>query len=299
LHYFQFSDEVHRYQNFVKNNIKSLGNYIIITEQLCIKNIKDTKYIDKSLTDMLLLDLNSKRLVIAELKNEVARDSIVGQFIKYYDLLHRITDELKELLFKKQSEIPFDIEEINCNPKILLVVPDFREHILSSISYVKNIDIDVVKFNAIQHVNYFEIIKEVYDSQNVFMEDRQIEITNKISKAWNLDEYLNEGYESKKIELLKQFIRYFYSLTIDKKHEVFFSEKKITFLLDKKVWGTIFLTKKIFDNYLDLSIKLPKDYPIPIIELQYSSEIYSYKLLDRTIKIKFSQIPTNLLKKML
>lgn len=295
--YFKFDDEVHDYQNFVKRNINVLGNFILLSEQLYIKNIQNNK---KSFIDMLALDLNTKRLVILELKNTTAQDGIIGQSIRYYDFISNSSDVLKELLFKKQDEINFDIDQINYNPKVLLIVPDFNEQVLRSLLYVHNIEIDVIKFNAIQKSNYFEIVKEVYEPQECY-EELDYEINGQAAKEWNYDEYLNCGHETTKILLLKHFINFIKNLCLEKnkKFNIYFYENKITIMVDKKVWGHIAMKRKLFDNSLELSINLSKGQIVDYCSLRYNGHIQKFKLLDRSLKIQFNIIPTTLLDNLL
>jgi hypothetical protein len=131
---FKFNDEVHDYQRFVRENIKILGEMLLITEQLYIQNN------GTCIIDILLLNIISKRLVVLELKNVLTTDKGIWQPVKYYDYLSRAEDSLKQLLIQKQKEIDFNIDEIDFNPEIIMVVPEFDKQLLRSLSYFDGID---------------------------------------------------------------------------------------------------------------------------------------------------------------
>lgn len=296
--FFQFDDEIHAYQNFVKQNINILGNIVLISEQLYIKNIKTNK---TSFIDMLALDLKEKRLIILELKNTIARDGIIGQSIKYYDFILNSSDLLKELLFNQQNEINISLEEINYYPKVLLIVPDFEEQVLRSLLYIKDIDIEVIKFNAIQKDNYFEIIKEVYEPQECYDELEFKIDTNKKFQIWDINKYLLFGFDEAKIKLLKQFLNFMSNLCFfkNKKINYYFYENKITIIIDKKIWAYIIMKRQLFDNLLELNINLAENQFIDYCGLRYSGQILNYKILNKGLKIRFSQIPTDFIDNLL
>lgn len=287
MQYFKFDDEIHSYQSFVRNNIKIIGNLIIISEQTFIKNT------EKNFIDILAIDLSDKRLVIIELKNNIANNSIIGQSIKYYDnILRSNKQDLMDLI--KQSKINIDINEIDFNPKILLIVPDFSKQLLRYLSYITNIDISLIKLNAIQKNNYFEIVKENYESDINLYNDEPIEIKGKISLNWNFNTYLDYGINQSKVNLSKYLINYIDNILKqkNKKFEKYFYKNKITLMIDNKVWGHIIMNIKN-DNILELSILNIKN--IDITKLPFEGGILKYKILSNSIKITFSQVPINFL----
>lgn len=288
---FKFDDEVHAYQRFVRNNLESSENFIIVSEQLYIKDL------ERSFIDILAIDLLNKRVVIVELKNTTAKDDIVGQTIKYYDFLRRCKEDLLELIKIKQDKFNFDIEEINLDPKILLIVPEFDKQLIRIFSYVSNLDIKIVKYNAIQKEGYYELIKEIYTPDIKFREEQVVELNKKVSSNWGLDEYLKDGYEEEKINLVKNLIIHIENKCFfkNKKFDVFYYNKKITLTIDGRVWGNILLKKKMFDNSLELSINLKKEQEIDMISLRYNVEILKYTVSNKVVKIKFIQVPKNFL----
>ena len=68
---FRFNDEVHEYQRFIRENIKIFGDMLLITEQLYIQGN------NTCIIDILLLNNNSKRLVVLELKNILSNDKMI------------------------------------------------------------------------------------------------------------------------------------------------------------------------------------------------------------------------------
>jgi hypothetical protein len=184
---FKFSDEVHDYQRFVRENIKFLGDMLLIAEQLCIENR------DVCILDILLLNTTTKRLAVVELKNVRTQDKMIWQPIRYYDYMRRAEDSLRQLLLLKQNEINFSIDEIDFNPEVLLVVPELNQQLLRSLSYVEDIDIKVVKLNLLIDGDKSEIVKEVYTPTGIYHKEDLAVVKTKVSKIWNFDEYAKEG----------------------------------------------------------------------------------------------------------
>lgn len=292
---FKFDDEVHSYQRFVRENIKNLGQLTIISEQLLIKDV------EKGFIDVLALDMLSKRIVVLELKNSSAGDDIVGQSIKYFDFLVRAKDDLLNLLAKMKNQIDFPIEDIDLNPKIMLIVPEFSTQLLRSLSYVNGIEIEVVKFNGIQHDNHYEIIKEVYVPNQDYREDAVVEIDGELTKSWNFNEYSKLGVDKEKLNLARQFI-HFADMTISeqgKKLDVFFYKDKITLMTGKKVIGNVKISRKWFDSSIDISLAINKDKPVNVPDLMYNGNIIKYDIGTRNVKIKCCQLPKEVLSKIL
>lgn len=184
---FRFNDEVHEYQRFIRENIKIFGDMLLITEQLYIQGN------NTCIIDILLLNNNSKRLVVLELKNILSNDKMIWQPIRYYDYLRRTEDSLKQLLVLKKNEINFNIDEIDFNPEVILVVPEFDKQLLRSLSYINDIDLKIVKLNLLISNNKFEIVKEIYNLSGIYFKEDLVTVKEKVSKVWNFAEYLKEG----------------------------------------------------------------------------------------------------------
>lgn len=291
MQYFKFDDEVHAYQTFVRNNISALGDLLIITEQLQIE------YQGKHFIDILALDLIEKRLVILELKNKTAKTN-VEQPIRYYDLLIRAEDQLRNMLLLKKSQIPFDIDEINYNPRVLLIVPDYTKQLLRSLSYIRDIDVEVVKFNAIQKTGYFEIIKESHLPGDEIDFNEQVNITEKVTKTWNLNQYIEDGINQRKIDLVKQLINYMKNqlLLENKMLDIYYYENKITLMIDKKLWGHCNIRVKPLSPDLSVNIN-NKELNLHSGDLMYDGDIIDYKILTNNVKINFYQVPVKFLQK--
>ncbi|MFW6007974.1 MAG: hypothetical protein ACOCP8_01805 [archaeon] len=290
--FFKFGDEIHYYQKFVCNNIKFLGNLIIISEQLIFKHTND-----KIIIDILALDLTKKQLVIIELKNIKVKEPVIGQIIKYYDHIIRAEDELKDLLKLKKDKINFDINDINLNPLIMIVVPDFKKSLIRSLSYIdQKINIELIKLNAIQRIGYYEAIKEkqqVSRNQTIHKKDL-VSVNKKISKQWSFEEYLKEGVDEGKVQLAKQFIEYFNSLKLGE-IQPFFHEKKITLMDGKDSIVNIFIKKNMFDDSLDVSIQKGGNFHYD--DLNFDPYILGFNVKSRVLHIKFNKVPTNFLRK--
>lgn len=288
--HFKFNDEIHYYQKFVKNNIKSLGNFLIISEQLYLKNTDD-----KCIIDILTIDLNKKQLIIIELKNINTSEPIIGQIIKYYDNIIRAEDDLKELILMKKNDIPYDIEDINLKPKIMIIVPDFKKNLLRSLSYIDpDINIELIKFNVIQKNNYYEVIKEKYKipETKIYHKKDVVKINKNISKKWTYNQYIKEGVNKDKIKIAKKLINYLNRL-YDNKIETFFYDKKITLMIGKKTLSHVFIKKNIFDNMLDISIKKSKNFTYN--NLYYDPNIFKYKIKKNVVHLKFNMVPKKFL----
>lgn len=292
---FKFNDEVHAYQKFVRENIKKLGNLTIISEQLLIKDI------DKGFIDVLALDVSNKQIVVLELKNSSAGDDIVGQSIKYYDFLKRAEVDLLDLLAKMKSQFDFNIDEINLTPRIMLIVPDFSQQLLRSLSYVKGIEIDVIKFNAMQKQGYYEITKEVYVPNKEYREDSTVKIDGELTQTWNFEEYAKIGVDSEKIKLAQQFVTLADGICKSRgnKLDVYFYKDKITLMTGKKVVAHAKIQRKWFDNSLDISVSIKKDKKVNVANLMYNGSILKFDVNERNVKLKCSHLPTDILKDIL
>lgn len=291
--HFKFVDEIHGYQKFVRDNIKMLGNLIIITEQLYMKNT------NKNFVDILALDLNDNRLVILELKNINTDDKILAQPIRYYDLLIRAQEDLTILLYKANKTINFDIENVNYEPKIMIVVPNFDLQLLRSFSYVNNLDIEIVKFNLLQKNGYFEIIKEKFVPDLSYQNDTKTKLNTEISKQWNLNEYEKIGINKSKILLIKQTIDYLQSLFNQKneKLNIYYYKNKISLMIGKQVWGHILINKQT-EPGLEINIKINSKKIFNYNLLYYEPYITKYKTSESSVKICYNTLPTKFISKM-
>lgn len=286
---FRFNNEVHEYQRFVRENINVFGNMLLITEQLFLQNE------ELCIIDILLLNKTTKRLVVLELKNVHTTDKVIWQPIKYYDHLRRAEDSLKKLLIHKQKEINFSIDEIDFNPEIILVVPDFNQQLLRSLSYVNDVDLKVIKLNLIINENKSEVVKELYSPSSVYFKEDLVTVKEKISKVWNFSEYLKEGVDSRKIIIAKDYINFLNRLFKDKKVDMFFYDKYISITINGKVWGHIYIKKQLQQSYLHINFKY-KGKANPI-DFQFTPHIVNYKISSQTIDLCFREVPQKLIEK--
>lgn len=286
---FRFNDEVHEYQRFVRENIDTFGDMLLITEQLFIQNE------DLCIIDILLLNKTTKRLVVLELKNVHTTDKVIWQPIKYYDYLRRAEDSLKQLLIHKQKEITFSINEIDFNPEVILVVPEFNQQLLRSLSYISDVDLKVIKLNLMINENKSEVIKEIYSPSSVYFKEDLVTVKEKVSKIWSFSEYLKEGVDSRKIIIAKDYINFLNGFFKDKKVDVFFYDKYISITINGKVWGHIYIKKQLQQSYLHVNFKYKvKANPI---DFQFTPHIVNYKISSQTIDLCFYQVPQKLIEK--
>ena len=229
--------------------------------------------------------------MILELKNVLTDDKMIWQPIRYYDFLRRGEDELKKLLVRK---IEFNINEVDFNPKIFIIIPDYEPQLLRSLSYFEeNIDFKVIKFNLT--LNY-EIIKEEFKLSSIFGKEDLVVIGEKISKNWNFEEYINEGVDNWKVELAKQLVNYIKNKYQDV--DIYFYDKRITVIVNKKILVYIYIKKKIYSSNLEINFRLSSKKPNNI-ELSLTENILTYKLKDNTLSISFLQLPIKFLDKYL
>lgn len=293
---YRFFDEVHDFQRFVRENIKLIGNYIIISEQLYVKNN------ETGIIDMLVIDNDDRRLTVVELKNEVTTDKNVWQPLRYYDLLRRGEDDLKELLLNASHKISYDINQINLNPKLVLVVPKCNYQLLRTLSYFEDIDSKVVELTRYSSNLGIQITKQVYYPTSVFHKDDLVSINQKISKIWNFNEYINHGINSEKINLAKRMIEQIKNLFLNKGYQfdTFFNETKITITKNGKVWSHIFIKQKPLDYKLVMSFKIPKDTVVNQSDFMYNPSIEKFDIKKGSIKITLNNcIPSQLIEKYL
>jgi len=288
---FRFNDEVHDYQRFVRENIKSLGDMLLITEQLCIQNR------DICIIDILLLNTVSKRLAVLELKNVLISDKMMWQPIRYYDYLSRAEDALKQLLMRKRHEFNFEIDEIDFNPEVILVVPEFNPQLLRSLAYVDGVDLKVVKLNLFIKDDMSEILKEEYIPSSIYHREDLVTVKEKISKIWSFEEYLKEGVDSKKISLAQRYVSLLTNIFTqqNKKLDMFFYEKYISLTVNGKVFGHIYIKKKLYQSHLCVSFKTNQR--INPIDFQFAPHIIDYKVSTKKIELCFNEIPLDLIRR--
>ena len=157
MHKANFFDEVHDFQRFIIKNIYLLGRYTILSQQLSLHSNEN------GIIDILALDLDENRITIIELKNEKMLDKGLWQPLRYYDLLRRGEDSLRELLFN--CRLGISINEIDLNPKVLLVVPKCNEQLLRSISYFEEIDLKLIELKRTFNGSFFDIRKKYFIHQ--------------------------------------------------------------------------------------------------------------------------------------
>lgn len=270
--YFKFNNETHFYQNFIKNNLDILGDLIIIKEQLNINN--------KFFIDMLVYDKINKKLIIMELKNNYTKFKVIGQVITYYDLLKKSNIENIMEEFLKINNIDISTCDIDFNPAIYIIVPDFNNQLLQDLNYLNIDNIRIFKINAKQNKGYFEIIKEEYKPQKI---KENIELKNDFNKDYNIDSYFLSKNKKFLIISLLNFLKSKYNC------KFFFLKNKISIFYGKRILLYILIDKKynltITFNYNEDVYK----------NLVYLKEVINYKLLNNKIKIEVNSIPQQII----
>lgn len=287
-----FFDEVHDFQRFVRENIKLIGDYFIISEQLTLSNN------ETGILDMLVLDKQQKRLVILELKNELTTDKNIWQPIRYYDLLRRGEDNLKELLINSNYKECL-IDEIDLNPELVLVVPKCNDQLLRALSYFNDIDSKVVEINRSLINNMQSINKQTFYPTTIFHKEDVVKVHNKVSKQWNLNEYLNHGISKDKVHLASTLINQLRQIFTNKGYsfDVFFAETKITITKNGKVWGHLLIKQRPLDYKLTISLKVNID-KIQKEDFYYNSSVDSFDIKKAVLRITLiSNLNFNLLEK--
>lgn len=286
---YKFFDEVHDFQRFVRQNIRLLGNYLIISEQLYVKNN------ETGIIDILAVDKSSKKLVIIELKNEITTDKNVWQPLRYYDLLRRGEDSFKELLVNFSSTFDYDIKQIDLNPKLVLVVPQCNEQLLRTLSYFEDIDSEVIELSRISNGNSVEIKKQTYLPKSIFHKDDLVTIQNKVTQSWDFNKYVTYGINKDKVNLAKTFSNQVKHIFESKGYEFdsFFTDTKVTITKDGKVWGHLFIKQKQLDYRLTVSFKISKDVTINSIDFTYNPSIESFNEQKSSIKLVLSNSLTS------
>jgi len=270
--YFKFNDEVHFYQTFIRNNLYILGNLIIIKEQLNINN--------KFFIDILAYDKNLKRIVILELKNIYTKSKVIGQVITYYDLLKKSNIEDIVEQFLNKNNINVSMCDVDCNPLVYIVVPDFDEQIIQNLNYVNIDNIKIFKVNAKQNKKCFEIIKEEYVPRDM---EKNIQLKNEFNNERSLDTYF---LSIDKKRLIKTILNY---LSSKYNCKYFFLKNKISIFYNKKVLLYILIDKNVNLNLLiNYNENIYRNMP-------YNNEIIKYKMLSKTIKLEVNSVPIKLI----
>lgn len=273
--YYKFDDEVHYYQTFIKSNIDILGNLVIIKEQFNINN--------KFFIDILAYDLNINKIIIIELKNKKKDNKLINQIITYYDLLKNANiEELVKKFFITNENI---ISKLDSNPIIYIIMPDFDDQLIQNLNYINIDDIKLIKLNAIQNKNNFEIIKEEYIPQNI---KKEINIlNNEIKNNYNLDYYVLNNNKRKLIKQIINYMKYRYNC-----NEFYFKDK-ISIYLRKKM-----ILQILINNKLNLEILIKNEDEIRK-NLLYNCEVIDYKVLNNNIKIQINKIPVSIISQIL
>lgn len=290
---FRFFDEVHDFQRYVRENLRFFGRYELISEQLMIKN-NLTGFID-----MLVLDLDDNRLTILELKNVNTSDKDSWQPIRYYDLLNRGQDSLRELIINNQHSLSVRIEDIDFDPKVVLIVPECDEQLLRTLSYFENIDSKVVEVCVEIKNGFTQVNKKTHYPKSIFHKKDLVKVTNKINSDWSFEEY-KKSINSEKLSLANQTLNQMKQIFANKQYnfDVFYSKTKITVTKDNKVWANLFISQRPLDYKLSLSFK--SDKPINRSDFSFSTSVEKFEEQKNGIKLEISsKLNDNILNKYL
>lgn len=293
---FNFFDEVHDFQRFIRENIYLIGNYTIISEQLTMRNN------ETGIVDMLAVDNIDNKLTIIELKNELTTDKNVWQPIRYYDLIKRGEDSIKELLFKASSKLRCDVDSIDINPKVILVVPRCNDQLLRTLSYFEDIDSKVIEITRYKNNNIIETKKQTFYPRNIVHKEDLVDVVQKVTPEWNFEEYSKRGISKLKLDLALRMMLQIKTIFESKsfKYDVFFTETKITIMKNEKVWGYLFIKQKPLDHNLTISFKVSKYMKVDKYDFSYNYSIESVDAKESTIKLLINNvIPSNLIEKYL
>lgn len=290
---FNFFDEVHDFQRYVRENLRFFGKYQLISEQLMVTNNL------KGFIDMLVLDLDDNRLTILELKNVSTSDKDSWQPIRYYDLLNRGQDSLRELIVNNQHNLSVKVDDIDFDPKVVLIVPEYDEQLLRTLSYFENIDSKVIEVNVEIKNGFTQYNKKVHYPKSIFHKEDLVKVTNKINFDWSFDEY-RKSINSDKLSLADQTLKQMKQIFANKQYnfDVFYSKTKITVTKDNKVWANLFISQRPLDYKLSLSFK--SDKPIKSSDFSFSTAIEKFEEQKNGIKLEISsKLNDNILDKYL
>ncbi len=283
MHKANFFDEVHDFQRFIIKNIYLLGRYTILSQQLSLHSNEN------GIIDILALDLDENRITIIELKNEKMLDKGLWQPLRYYDLLRRGEDSLRELLFN--CRLGISINEIDLNPKVLLVVPKCNEQLLRSISYFEEIDLKLIELKRTFNGSFFDIRKKIFYPSNIIHRDNLTEVSNKVHVDWSFDEYIKKGLNKEKVNLAKRVVFAFKKAFIKKSFEfdVFFAQSIITITKNGKVFAKLKIKQNPHSDYLSLSINNHNN--INRSHLIYTVGLEKYSFSKDKVNLTFSFFP--------
>lgn len=274
---FNFTDEIHYFQKFVRDNINLIGNLSIISEQTYVNNG------GKKFIDILCIDHSDNRLVILELKNNFTKTSILSQVLEYYDGIVKVNRDSLDI-FLKENNISLD----NYVPKIKIVVPDFDSRLLNQLSYL-SLDIEVIKIYIKTNEGFFETNIERYIPQ-CYQEKSSISINNNVVD--NFEEYLKLGVYKEQIELCKSLLNYM-KLRYGSDINYFLYKNKVSVLNKNKVILHInFIKNNLSKNIL---LNIPNKNLINEKDLVYCGDILNIKFLKNSTKVEITSIPNNLL----
>jgi hypothetical protein len=217
---------------------------------------------------MLAYDSDDDRLTIIELKNVETNHDIIGQAIRYYDLLIRST---------AYNNLP-----IIKDPKILLISPDFDEQLISSISHIDKVDIKLLKVNLDRDVFICETYKP--GTFTDIVGTNKIDIDCKKEKEYTIDSY---NIDKKQLQLIKDCIKLFQDM-YNQSLSVFYSKDKINIMYKKRVVCSIKVSYDWFNNTINISV--PKGM-VNEIDIRYNPNIKKFTINKKHIKLTCSKLP--------
>lgn len=270
-----FFDEVHDFQSFIIKNINILGNYQVISEQTLVSGK------EVGIIDILAIDNVEKRLTIIELKNTKTSDKNIWQPIRYYDLIQRSEESLNRLLIDNG----FEPNEINKNPKVLMVVPECSNQLIRSLSYFEHIDCQVIEIKRKNKKNTIDVTKKTFYPSSITHKEDLSEIKNKKYVDWNINEYIKSGINKQKVDLCVKIVN-MVSLVFKVKgykFDVFYTQNKITISKDGKVFMNLFVSQGRNKHQLKIDF-VCKNQPNKN-DFLYSVGVEKYKYDNNKVKL--------------
>jgi hypothetical protein len=274
-----FFNETHDFQRFIVENKYLLGNYTILSEQLSIKNNKS------GILDILALDNQNKRITIIELKNTKIDDKSIWQPLRYYDLIKRGEHAIVEIL--KENNCYND--NIDLNPKIILVVPKCEQQLIRTISYFTDIDICIIEIKKEIIENKVEINKQVFYPSSVFHKENLSEIKEKKYTNWSIDNYKKCGISSEKIKNIECTIQKIknHIISDNSLFDIFYKESQISITKNGKVIVNIEVKKNPISHYYLIQIKTNGVFDK--FDFLYLDGIEKVTFKDNKIKLKINK----------
>ena len=157
----RFTDEVHSYQSFVKNNLHLLNNYTFIDEQVKIAS---------GLIDILAYNNVEECLSIFELKNPIADLKAVSQGMKYY--VELLNTSVGNYFICKNPEV------VIVSPKFIpkFIVPDNIVFKLIQMGYDgNNVIIDYIQpYHKIDILYTKEIVTKPHRTLNISSSQKRL-----------------------------------------------------------------------------------------------------------------------------